>query len=125
MKWNLQSESRRRRLLDAAITENKIIRAQDIVPFLQTVIHSGDDVVLEGCNQKQAAFLAHALTQMDPEGSAICHDHPVRFPGTTICSCSNAASHESWISPLPVCRASSWPRCLRRESWRSARSHVS
>lgn len=68
MKWNLQSESRRRRLLDAQqFTENKIIRAQDIVPFLQTVIHSGDDVVLEGCNQKQAAFLAHALTQMDPE----------------------------------------------------------
>lgn len=68
MKWNLQSESRRRRLLDAQqFTENKIIRAQDIVPFLQMVIHSGDDVVLEGCNQKQAAFLAHALTQMDPE----------------------------------------------------------
>ena len=52
MKWNLQSESRRRRLLDAQqFTENKIIRAQDIVPFLQTVIHSCDDVVLEGCNQ--------------------------------------------------------------------------
>ena len=74
MKWNLQSESRRRRLLDALqFTENKIIRAQDIVPFLQTVIHSGDDVVLEGCNQKQAAFLAHALTQMDPEAVRDLH----------------------------------------------------
>lgn len=74
MKWNLQSESRRRRLLDAQqFTENKIIRAQDIVPFLQTVIHSGDDVVLEGCNQKQAAFLAHALTQMDPEAVRDLH----------------------------------------------------
>ena len=68
MKWNLQAESRRRRLLDAQqFTGNKIIQTQDIVPFLQTVIHSGDDVVLEGCNQKQAAFLAHALTQLDPE----------------------------------------------------------
>lgn len=74
MKWNLQAESRRRRLLDAQqFTENKIIRAQDIVPFLQTVIHSGDDVVLEGCNQKQAAFLAHALTQMDPEAVRDLH----------------------------------------------------
>ena len=74
MKYNLQSEYRRRRLLDAQqFTENKIIRAQDIVPFLQTVIHSGDDVVLEGCNQKQAAFLAHALTQMDPEAVRDLH----------------------------------------------------
>lgn len=47
-------------------TAGKVIPTAQIVPFLQSVIHCGDRVVLEGCNQKQAAFLAGALTQLDP-----------------------------------------------------------
>lgn len=44
----------------------KIVETTKIVSFLESVIRSGDKVVLEGCNQKQASFLAHALTQINP-----------------------------------------------------------
>lgn len=68
MKWNLASESKRKRLADGQLfTDGKLIPTDKIVPFLEHVIHSGDDVVLEGCNQKQAAFLARALTQVSAE----------------------------------------------------------
>ena len=68
MKWNLTSESKRRRLADGQLfTDGKLIPTEKIVPFLEHIIHSGDDVVLEGCNQKQAAFLATALAQVSTE----------------------------------------------------------
>ena len=66
--WDKDRSSKRERM-DAVreYAEGKVVPADDIVPFLETVIHSGDKVALEGCNQKQAAFLAGALAQMDPE----------------------------------------------------------
>ena len=48
-------------------TDGKVVFTENIVPFLEGVICPGDRVVLEGCNQKQAAFLARSLTQVDPE----------------------------------------------------------
>src|SRR6185436_15796529 len=43
----------------------------DIVPLLESVIEPGDRVCLEGNNQKQADFLAKALTRVDPK---LVHD---------------------------------------------------
>ena len=59
MIWNRERLSKQQRMEDAAeLTHGKEIPTEQIVPFLERVIHSGDKVVLEGCNQKQAAFLA-------------------------------------------------------------------
>jgi malonate decarboxylase alpha subunit len=44
----------------------KVVAAADIVALLESVIAPGDRVCLEGNNQKQADFLAHALTRVDP-----------------------------------------------------------
>ncbi len=67
MEWNTQRLSKEERM-DAAssLTNGKIVSTEDIVPFLESVIRPHDKVVLEGCNQKQAAFLAGALTKVDP-----------------------------------------------------------
>lgn len=67
MIWNRERLSKRQRIEDAAeLTHGKEIPTEQIVPFLERIIHSGDKVVLEGCNQKQAAFLANAMTKLDP-----------------------------------------------------------
>lgn len=67
MIWDKEKRSKleRKESVDT-YTQGKLILTEKIVPFLENIIHSGDKVVLEGCNQKQAAFLAKALTQMDP-----------------------------------------------------------
>lgn len=67
MVWDRERTSKRERknAVDKFVW-GKEVPTDLIVPFLQTVIRSGDRVVLEGCNQKQAAFLAQALTSMDP-----------------------------------------------------------
>ena len=67
MIWNRERLSKQQRMEDAAeLTHGKEIPTEQIVPFLERIIHSGDKVVLEGCNQKQAAFLANAMTKLDP-----------------------------------------------------------
>lgn len=49
------------------ITSTKIVPTNKIVPFLEGVINPGDIVILEGDNQKQAAFLSEALANVNPE----------------------------------------------------------
>ncbi|WP_119157249.1 malonate decarboxylase subunit alpha [Caldimonas tepidiphila] len=44
----------------------KRVRAEDAVELLEAVLEPGDRVCLEGNNQKQADFLARALTEVDP-----------------------------------------------------------
>ena len=66
MNWETQKQSKNERLAAASsISNGKIVATEDVVKLLEAVIHSEDKVVLEGCNQKQAAFLAGALTQVD------------------------------------------------------------
>ncbi|MBQ1319647.1 MAG: malonate decarboxylase subunit alpha, partial [Solobacterium sp.] len=68
MEWNTQKLSKAERMDAAAsLTNGKLVSTEDIVPFLEAVIRPHDKVVLEGCNQKQAAFLAGALTKVSPE----------------------------------------------------------
>lgn len=69
--WNTQQSNRRARLVRAAEAlgpqlQGKTVAAQAIGRLLHAVIESGDRVCLEGNNQKQADFLARALTQLDP-----------------------------------------------------------
>ena len=68
MVWDNERRSKlERKEAGKRYTDGKVVDTGSIVPFLEEVIHPGDRVVLEGCNQKQAAFLAGALTQVDPE----------------------------------------------------------
>ncbi len=70
--WDTQRRSRAARLERARrVTPGKHVEAGNIGALLQAVIESGDRVCLEGNNQKQADFLARALTALDP---AAVHD---------------------------------------------------
>lgn len=69
--WNLQSQSRARRLERAASAlgqglRGKCLGADDAVKLLHALLEPGDRVCLEGNNQKQADFLARTLTHLDP-----------------------------------------------------------
>ncbi|ARB93622.1 malonate decarboxylase subunit alpha [Legionella longbeachae] len=49
------------------LQNDKFIEANDLVTVLSKLICSGDRVCIEGDNQKQAIFLATALSQLDPQ----------------------------------------------------------
>ena len=67
LRWDTQRRSREARLARArGVTPGKIADAAAIGALLQAVIEPGDRVCLEGNNQKQADFLARALTSLDP-----------------------------------------------------------
>ena len=66
--WNREGTRRARKLERAAAVSGvraKIIPAESIVALLEAVLEPGDRVCLEGNNQKQADFLAEALTRVD------------------------------------------------------------
>ena len=70
-RWNQQAQSRTRRLARAAAVlgpglRGKQVESDKTVKLLTAVLESGDRVCLEGNNQKQADFLARALTRLDP-----------------------------------------------------------
>src|SRR5512133_67758 len=70
-RWNLQAQSRARRLARATAAlgdglHGKRVEPDDATALLTAVLEPGDRVCLEGNNQKQADFLARALTQLDP-----------------------------------------------------------
>jgi malonate decarboxylase alpha subunit len=65
--WDTQRRSRAARLERArAWSVGKHVEAAAIGALLHAVIEPGDRVCLEGNNQKQADFLARALTALDP-----------------------------------------------------------
>jgi malonate decarboxylase alpha subunit len=66
--WDKRRQEKRRRLaLAQSFAAGRVIASADIVPALEALICPGDRVVLEGNNQKQADFLARALTGMNPD----------------------------------------------------------
>jgi len=70
--WNTQQANRAARLKRAGevlgvTLSGKILPADRIEDLLHAVLERGDRVCLEGNNQKQADFLAKALTRLDPE----------------------------------------------------------
>ena len=69
--WDTQAANRsgrRSRAVNRLGTRlaGKVVDASGIVTLLESVIEPGDRVCLEGNNQKQADFLASALTRVDP-----------------------------------------------------------
>jgi malonate decarboxylase alpha subunit len=66
--WQQRAERRRRRLERAApFAVNKRVEARQMAALLEALIEPGDRVCLEGNNQKQADFLARALTEVNPQ----------------------------------------------------------
>src|ERR1700726_509920 len=65
--WNAQKTTLAKRLADGRrYASGKTIEVVDLPNFLEAVIRPADRVCLEGDNQKQAAVLAAALTDVDP-----------------------------------------------------------
>jgi len=69
--WDHERQRRNRKLGRAALAlggslRDKVVSADLAVQLLEAVITPGDRVCLEGNNQKQADFLAQALTRVDP-----------------------------------------------------------
>jgi len=70
-RWNSRAQARVQRLQRASERlgnrlNGKAVDPAAIVPLLEALIEPGDRVCLEGNNQKQADFLARALTAVDP-----------------------------------------------------------
>ena len=68
--WSRQRANRAARLARAGAlpgVRGKTVQADAIVALLEALVEPGDRVCLEGDNQKQADFLARALTQVSPE----------------------------------------------------------
>ncbi|WP_156369660.1 malonate decarboxylase subunit alpha [Duganella sp. Leaf126] len=72
--WDTRRQEKRRRL-DAVrhLSDGPIIGTDAIVDALALLIASGDRVVLEGNNQKQADFLARAMVQLNPDRVSRLH----------------------------------------------------
>jgi malonate decarboxylase alpha subunit len=69
--WNSRQTNRAARLARARSAlgsplSGKLLPAEQITDLLHQVLEPGDRVCLEGNNQKQADFLAKALTRLDP-----------------------------------------------------------
>ena len=65
--WNSRANNRDARLKRAAsFATGKVADAANVRALLEAVLEPGDRVCLEGNNQKQADFLAKALTTVDP-----------------------------------------------------------
>jgi malonate decarboxylase alpha subunit len=66
--WSKRRQSKQSRL--AAVQpwmKGRILSPDKIIPALEALIHTGDRVVIEGDNQKQADFLSRSLVQADPK----------------------------------------------------------
>ena len=66
-RWDTRRSEKQRRLAAVAhLCAGPVLRSDRIVEALEQLIVSGDRVVLEGNNQKQADYLARAMTKLDP-----------------------------------------------------------
>jgi malonate decarboxylase alpha subunit len=65
--WTTRRDEKRRRLqLVEPWMQGPILPRERIIPALESLVVSGDRVVLEGDNQKQADFLSRSLVKVDP-----------------------------------------------------------
>src|ERR1700758_2145306 len=66
--WTTRREEKRRRIESVQPwMQGPILSPEKIVDALEILIRSGDRVVLEGDNQKQADFLSRSLVKVDPK----------------------------------------------------------
>lgn len=65
--WGQRAQSKAARVARAgSLAKGRQVQAADATALLEAVVEPNDRVSLEGNNQKQADFLARALTQVDP-----------------------------------------------------------
>ncbi|MFD3248458.1 malonate decarboxylase subunit alpha [Rahnella aquatilis] len=66
--WDTRRKEKQRRIDSVrSVAEGKVLPTDKIIPILETLIASGDRVVMEGNNQKQADFLSRSLAKVNPE----------------------------------------------------------
>ncbi|AVK62094.1 malonate decarboxylase subunit alpha [Lactobacillus sp. CBA3605] len=66
--WTTKRDAKAARLEAAApLLTGKFAKTSDAKAVLETLIKTGDKVVLEGDNQKQASFLSQTLAAVDPD----------------------------------------------------------
>ncbi len=66
-KFDQRHSDKMKRMKDVApIVDGKILKEVNLVQFLNTIIHSGDIIAMEGDNQKQASALSKAMVQLNP-----------------------------------------------------------
>lgn len=66
--WTTRRDEKRRRLdLVKPWMKGPVLSREKMVETLESVIQSGDRIVMEGDNQKQADFLSRALVKADPK----------------------------------------------------------
>ena len=66
--WDTRRSEKQRRIDSVrSVAEGKVLPTDKIIPILETLIASGDRVVMEGNNQKQADFLSRSLAKVNPE----------------------------------------------------------
>ncbi|BDR58576.1 malonate decarboxylase subunit alpha [Xylocopilactobacillus apicola] len=66
--WDHNRRAKETKLEKASsLMQGKFVQTSDAKELLETLIDSGDRVVLEGDNQKQADFLSRTLETVDPE----------------------------------------------------------
>ncbi len=66
--WATRRDEKRRRMqLVQPWMEGPILPKTKIIEALETLVVSGDRIVLEGDNQKQADFLSRSLVKVDPK----------------------------------------------------------
>jgi len=65
--WSTRRDGKSSRLAAvAAHAHGKVLEPDSLVKVLESLIHPGDRVALEGNNQKQADFLSRSLVKVDP-----------------------------------------------------------
>jgi malonate decarboxylase alpha subunit len=66
--WTTRRDEKRRRIESIRPwMQGPILSQEKIVDALESLVNSGDRVVLEGDNQKQADFLSRSLVKVDPK----------------------------------------------------------
>ena len=66
--WTTRVEAKKARIESVrGLVDGVVIPTDRIVEVLEKLIKTGDRVVLEGNNQKQASFLSQSLVQIDPK----------------------------------------------------------
>ena len=68
MEWDKNRKKKIEKLNSiSSFLNGKVIKTENIVDVLNLVVKPGDNLILEGDNQKQASFLAKAMTKVDPK----------------------------------------------------------
>ena len=65
--WTRKRDEKRKRIESVQhLSDNVIIKKENLIEAMQLLLKSGDRVILEGDNQKQASFLSETLSQVNP-----------------------------------------------------------